>query len=245
MSITVCMPQMPVVKGDIAVNMAAHLAMIARCANESADVVAFPELSLTGYELALANSLAVTPHAAHFAELSAAAIAHKMVVIAGCPLRTEANKPAIGAVICFPDGTVDFYEKQYLHAGEAEYCAAGSQDYWFDLKGRRVGLAICADFAAPEHALGLRQQGVDLYIVSALISEAGFAHDARVLADIATTHQMPVLLSNHISETGGWVASGRNTVWDGSGDMAFCSASKEACLVVCTVSDAGVSAFQR
>ncbi len=232
----ISLPQLPVFKADFQRNLEQHAEMVRRSAHVGADLVVFPELSLTGYELELLQSLAVSPSAEHFAELSNAAVEHNTVVIAGCPLvRDGESMPAIGAVICFPDTRVEFYCKQFLHEGEGNSCSAGSSDYFFELRGSRLALAICADFANPLHAQGVAEQGADLYLVSALISEAGYKKlDSEILSHLARRHQMPVILSNHISRTGGWDTFGHNAVWDAKGKRTLSTNSRDSCMLLCT-----------
>ena len=233
--LTISLAQLPVVKGDLSANLAIHLNAIAQAASQGADLVVFPELSLSGYELEMAEQLAVAEQADNFAALSAAAVQHKVMLIAGCPLRGKAGaKPMIGAVICFADGKVEFYAKQYLHPGEQQYCSPGHQDYLFSLKGQRIALAICADFAAPEHSLKARQKGADIYLVSALISGSGFIDDAKILSEIAAKQQFSVLLSNHISTTGGWATCGNSSIWNRTGELIGCSQSSRSCLLLVT-----------
>lgn len=217
--------------------------MVRRSAQAGADLVVFPELSLTGYELELLQALAVPPSAEHFTELSNAAVEHNTVVIAGCPLVPDGESmPAIGAVICFPDARVEFYCKQYLHEGEGNYCSAGSSDYLFELRGYRLALAICADFANPFHAQDAAEQGADLYLVSALISEAGYEPDSEILSHLAQRHQMPVMLSNHISRTSGWDTFGHNAVWDATGKRALSTNSRDSCMLLCTFEGQNIQA---
>ncbi len=240
--IIISLAQVPVAKGDVVKNISSHLAMIEQSSSFGADVVVFPELSLTGYELELVQELAFSQEPSNFAELSQASVKHNLIVIAGCPLETENSiKPTIGAVICFPNGTIDFYSKQYLHDGEEKYCSPGSEDYLFNVKGNLIGLAICADFSYPEHSFRVAERDADVYIASALISDSGFEVDAKILSNIAFTYKFPVLLSNHISPTGGWVVCGNNTVWDASGQVVLSSESKEQCLVLCTITGHEVS----
>lgn len=243
--IVISLAQVPVIKGDVPGNLASHLTMVEQSSSLGADVVVFPELSLTGYELELVQELAFHQDQTDFSELSQAAVKHNIIVIAGCPLKTEgAAKSTIGAVICFPDGCTEFYSKQYLHDGEGKYCSSGVHDYLFNVKGHRIGLAICADFSVPDHALSVVNKGAEIYLVSALISPSGFEADAQRLSDIASTHKLPVLLSNHISHTGGWETCGNDTVWDASGNVVLSSESKEQCLVLCTVAGDKLSAVK-
>lgn len=245
-TVTISLAQIPVEKGNWAVNLATHLTMIRQACAENADVVVFPELSLTGYELELAAELALPPEPSHFQALSQAAVEHNLIVIAGCPLiSAHGSQPNIGAVICFADGEIQFYAKQYLHPGEERYCSPGTMDYIFDVKGHRIALAICADFTAAEHARQARRAGVDAYIVSALISEKGFVADAERLSSIASEHRIPVLLSNHISVTGGWQACGNNSVWDTYGQLVASSGSADAGLVLCILKGNDITASPR
>ncbi len=240
---TVGLVQMAATKENFALNLQCHLDMIAKASAFQTDVIVFPELSLTGYELELAAEMAISPEAVNFRELSHAAVSHHVIVVAGCPLRAqEGMKPTIGAVICFPDGRVEFYSKQYLHAGEAELFSAGATDYLLEVKGYRMALAVCADFAEPEHGRRARLSGADIYIVSALISESGFPSDACILSEIAHNNEFTVMLSNHVSMTGGWKTCGKNSVWNSRGEHVFCSSSQDSGLVLCTLASHSIEA---
>lgn len=235
--ITISLPQVPIIKGNITENLNIHLEYIEKSALHGAHVVVFPELSLTGYELQLAEKLAFQANCLTFKILSQSAIDNNIIVIVGCPLANKNSKPLIGALICFPDGNTELYAKQYLHQGEDKYCSAGVKDYIFSVAGYRIALAICADFCVPKHAQNAVEKGADLYIVSAMISESGYENDASILSDISTKYKMPVLLSNHISSTGEWDACGKNSVWVTSAGIELCTKSKQVCLLLCTISD--------
>ncbi|REC95233.1 carbon-nitrogen hydrolase family protein [Kushneria indalinina] len=234
--ITIALAQPPVIRGAVADNLATHLTYIEQAAHYGADVIVFPELSLIGYEPDLLAPLAMSRSAETFDTLCAAATTHNMVVIAGCPLLNEGGKPSIGALICFPDGQHTLYAKQHLHDGEAAYCAPGHADCLFTVNGVRLALAICADFAHRAHAEAAAAQQADVYLVSALISEAGYETDAQLLAGIAQRHQFPVLLSNHISNTGGWQTCGRSGAWNARGERVVGAEGNDAALVLCTIS---------
>jgi len=236
-SLQIGLAQIPVKDGDVKYNLAGHLEAIELAARHRVDVLLFPELSLTGYELSLAKELAYQPEAVAFAALSKAAVKSNSIIIAGCPLQmVDHSMPAIAAVICFPDGRVEFYRKQYLHPGEERYCAAGERDYFFKVKGVRLALAICADFCNPEHAQRAKENEADLYLVSALISTAGYHEDSAKLSLVAQQNQLPVLLSNHISETGGWTAHGGNSVWNKRGHKIVASEGCERGILTCVFS---------
>lgn len=234
--VTISLAQVPVTRGEVCANLERHLKMIEQSSYYDADVVVFPELSLTGYELDLAAELAFSPSPSNFKELSQASVENEIITIAGCPLKVNNDsKPTIGAVICFPDGTVQFYSKQHLHEGEGTYCSFGLSDYFFKVNGHQIALAICADFTELEHSRRAKKLGSDIYVVSALISKNGFEPDSKILSEIASEQGFPVLLSNHISVTGGWETCGKNSVWNSHGELVNNSSSKEYGLVLCNI----------
>ncbi|WP_180834118.1 carbon-nitrogen hydrolase family protein, partial [Vibrio parahaemolyticus] len=103
--VTISLAQIPIVRGDLCGNIENHIKMIKKSSSYKADVVVFPELSLTGYELDLVAELAFSPEPLSFKELSQASVENEIIVIAGCPLKANnSSKPTIGAVVCFPDG---------------------------------------------------------------------------------------------------------------------------------------------
>ena len=240
-AITIALAQLPVTKAAVNDNLQRHLAYIERAAALGANVVAFPELSLTGYELALLSQLAMPRDDATFAALSAAAVATNTVVIAGCPLHNPNGKPHIAAVICFPNGEHTFYLKQHLHEGEEVYCAPGYESGLINVNGTRIALAVCADFTHPSHAATAAKQQADVYLASALISPGGYATDAELLATIAKRHQLPVLLANHIFTTGGWQTCGNSGGWNAAGELTVKANGTQPSLVLCRIHQGAIS----
>lgn len=64
----ICIAQTRPVKGDIEQNIQNHKEMIHSVVSHDADMVIFPELSLTGYEPELAEQLATTKDDDRFEE---------------------------------------------------------------------------------------------------------------------------------------------------------------------------------
>jgi predicted amidohydrolase len=91
--------QVPSTRGDIATNIVTHAATIAAAAKHGVRVLVFPELSLTGYEPDLAAELAITGMEKRLAPLSALARQHQIEVVLGAPLRADAAKPYLGAIL--------------------------------------------------------------------------------------------------------------------------------------------------
>ncbi len=240
-TINIALAQLPISKAAVGENLQMHLTYIERAAALGAHVVAFPELSLTGYELALLSQLAMPRNDKTFAALSAAAEANNIVVIAGCPLHNPNGKPYIAAVICFPNGENTFYIKQHLHEGEDVYCGLGHESGLINVNGTRIALAVCADFTHPSHAATAAAQQADVYLASALISPGGYANDAELLAAIAKRHKLPVLLANHISTMGGWQTCGNSGGWNTAGELSVKACSTQPSLVLCHIHHGALS----
>lgn len=238
---SIALAQIPVVKASISENLQTHLAYIEHAATQEADVVVFPELSLTGYELELLGQLALSPDDEVFKILTKAAITTNTVVIAGCPLENPGGKPYIAAVICFPDGEHTFYQKQHLHDGESKYCAPGHESCLINVNGTRIALAICADFTHPSHSATAAAQQADMYLASALISPGGYAQDVQLLSMIAKRHQLPVLLVNHMSITGGWQTCGHSGVWNSLGELTLVVNATQPGIVLCRINQGVVN----
>ncbi|MBU2899328.1 carbon-nitrogen hydrolase family protein [Vibrio hepatarius] len=239
--LTIALSQCPVTRGGFQSNLDHHLTHIEHSAFLGAQLIVFPELSLTGYELDIANENALKPSDRIFKDLSKASKNNDIIVIAGCPLATQSSKPQIGAVICFPCGNIEFYSKQYLHDGEEQYCLPGEKDYQFTIGEHKIALAVCADFSEPEHSKRAIKKAADVYIASALISPSGYQHDAEILSNIAFRHQIPTLLCNHISTTGGWETCGNNSIWDLNGKLIASSDNNQPGVLLCTMSEVSIS----
>ncbi|WEF35607.1 carbon-nitrogen hydrolase family protein [Pseudoduganella chitinolytica] len=224
--------QAVVARGDIAANVARHGLLARRAAGEGARLALFPELSLTGYEPALAAQLALRPDDVRLAPLRDAAASAGIVIVAGAPLANPDGKPHIAALTFHPDGRIDTYTKQYLHPGEETAFAAGSGGAAFDVAGSRIVLAVCVDITHAEHAAAAARDGAQLYAASVLVSVNGYAADAALLQGYAAAHRMPVLMANHGGATGGWEIAGRSALWNERGELVAAVPGDGECVLV-------------
>jgi predicted amidohydrolase len=222
------------IKGDIKANVKAHVAMAKLAAERGATLVVFPELSLTGYEPALAAILATKPSDPRLAPLARCSQRHGITIIVGAPVLRARGKPFIGAWI-FSSEQTSLYRKHHLHPGEERFFSEGKAgSRIISVGGVRIGTAICADTNHASHAQTAAQRGARLYAAGVLISASGYAADARNLRRIARTHAMPVLMANHGSPSGGYQSAGRSAIWDEKGRCLAEAPSSGTALVVAT-----------
>jgi predicted amidohydrolase len=206
------------VKGELEKNLQTHIQFIERAAKEGVNLIVFPELSLTGYEPELAAKLAINLDSPCLAPLKALAIGLNITIIAGAPLRLTSEKPQLGAFILSPHFST-VYAKQHLHPGEEVFFLPGSEAYVVAVNHMKVGVAICADISQASHPKEAARLGATLYAAGVLITPGGYAADASLVQSYAQRHHMAVVLANHSSPTGAYLAAGRSAIWDERGQF--------------------------
>jgi predicted amidohydrolase len=131
------------------------------------DLVVFPELFLSDYDLAVVATRAMTLDAAPIAELRKAAAASSTAVAVGFAERRGSAVFNSLALIDEGGDLVDVYRKIYLFGDEQSVFAAGDDLILAELAGRVVGPQICFDVEFPEPSRALAKAGADLLLTVA------------------------------------------------------------------------------
>lgn len=161
--------------GDKAANLAKIKNFVVEGAKQGVDILAFPELALTGYEsneaLSLHRELAETIPGPAVEEIAALAREHDMYVTFGMPEQDADDKDTnyIACPFIGPEGLVGTYRK--LHLGtppvftESQCFTGGNELPVFATRFGPVGVQICADFwVFPELSRILTLKGARLII---------------------------------------------------------------------------------
>lgn len=219
------------VRGDLEENIARHLRLIRAAASFGADLIVFPELSLTGYELDLARELQLEPEDPRLEPLRGAARKYDLHVLVGGPWRSGLEKPWLGAFLISPERSVA-YAKIHVHESEDEYFAAGEDGCVVSIRGVRAGIAICADTNFPAHAADAAANGADIYVASVMKTEEKYPGHADKLKDYALRHGMAVLTANYAGCTGNRTSAGKSAIWNERGELiAQARATGEALVI--------------
>ncbi|WP_428555821.1 carbon-nitrogen hydrolase family protein [Pseudomonas edaphica] len=219
-ALTLAAAQTTSIAGDVPGNIQGHLRFMQAAAEQGVQLLVFPELSLTGYEPALAAQLAITPEDVLLAPLREMAQELRMTAVVGMPIRLAPGSGVfIGALVLGADGSLAVYTKQHLHPGEEVAFVAGQGGAALEWANERIALAVCADFSHASHPRLAAEAGATVYAAGVLISEGGYATDSALLQGYAAEHRMLVLMANHGGPSGGYTCAGRSAIWSADGTL--------------------------
>lgn len=219
------------IRGDVDANVAQHVRLVRVAAEEQAQVLVFPELSLTGYELDLANDLAFSQRDPRLAPLIEVASSYSMTLIAGAPVRIR-SLLHIGAFIISPDRTVGLYTKHHLGAfstsascdgvvppAEATVFHPGNRNPLVVFDGNTAAVAVCADTGRPSHPQEAANRGARIYLASMFVIPFEFMRETANLRAYAVQHSMTVALANYGGPSGGLASGGGSAIWSERGEL--------------------------
>src|SRR6218665_3393965 len=110
----ICVAQTRSIKGNVLKNIENHLKFIELAIAFRADLIIFPELSLTGYEPELAVQLASDADDARLQVFQEISDKNQVTIGVGMPIKSPAGI-RIGMIIFQPEQDRLVYAKQYLH----------------------------------------------------------------------------------------------------------------------------------
>jgi predicted amidohydrolase len=152
MSIRVAIAQINPRLGDLQANLALYEEKIRQGIKERADLLIFPELSLTGYYLRdMVPSVALSANSAEMNKLKQ--LSRKLAFVAGL-VEESADHRFFNSAVYFEDGEVrHVHRKVYLPTygmfDEQRYFARGDRIRAFDSKFGRMALLVCEDLWHP------------------------------------------------------------------------------------------------
>lgn len=233
--------------GDVKTNLEKHLDLISQAQASGADLIVFPELSLTGYCLQdLAPSVAHHPVADDplFAPLMQAS--RKIDMVVGFVDEDTRHRFFIASAYLSAGNLLHVHHKTHLPTyglfDEGRFFAWGDQVRAFDTKFGRVGLLICEDFwhASPPYLLWL--DGADVLLFSSASPGRGInaqpaLESARWVEDInrayASLFTCFVVHSNRVGFEDGLNFWGGSTVFDPNGGLVSrCPYHEEALSII-------------
>lgn len=212
----ICVAQIRPFKGDIERNMMAHKRLLDIAASNQADVVVFPELSLTGYEPKLATQLATHQDDQKMDDLQAISDAKQVTICVGLPTQRDSGV-CISMIIFQPNQSRRTYSKRHLHADELPYFVPGQEQIILTVGNKKLAPAICYESLLPEHSADASTAGAQIYLASVAKSASGTAKAFKHYPEIAQKYSMMVFMSNCIGPCDDFEGVGKSAVWNSSG----------------------------
>lgn len=211
------------VAGDIGKNIEKHLELVAVAVEQRADLIFFPELSLTGYEPTLARELATHQDDPRLDVFQKQSDAHNLIISVGMPLLSDVGVQdagvRIGMILFLPEQSRVSYAKQLLHSDELSFFVPGHEQLTLNLPGHTLAPAICFESLQASHSNDAARAGADIYLASVAKSAIGLGKAYSHFPTIAKQHMMTVLMANSVGPSDNFVSAGQSAIWSNRGEL--------------------------
>jgi NAD+ synthase (glutamine-hydrolysing) len=239
----VVMAQLNLMVGDISGNTQLVIDAASQAIEEyQADVIAFPELTLTGYppeDLLFRPSMKIRIDRALASLLAADLNIH---IIVGYPLQ-EGQYLYNALAVIKGKQVLATYRKQHLPNyqvfDEKRYFTPGSSPCLIDIKGMSVAMTICEDMWEPEPTRQAKAAGAELLINinASPFDTSKLMQRLKLLRNRAETYQLPIIYVNLIGGQDELVFDGGSIAIDAKGDCRVAGPSFVSRLIPVTLSE--------
>ncbi len=233
MKLTLALAQMNTRLGDVQSNLEKHLTLTKQARAAGADLIIFPELSLTGYVLQdLASTVAHRPHADDPVFKPLLEASRDIDMMLGFVDEDSRHRFFIAAAYLSGGEVLHVHHKVYLPTyglfDEGRFFAWGDAVRAFDTRFGRLGMLICEDFwhASPPYLLWL--DGADLMLFASASPGRGLNQEPQlesarwvehINAAYASLFTTFVAHTNRVGYEDGLNFWGGSTVYDPNGDL--------------------------
>ena len=193
MKINLALAQINTTLGNVQANLAKHLDLIKEARQQGADLVVFPELSLTGYILQdLVPTVACRPQADDPVFHNLLEASHKIDVVVGFVDEDARHRFYIALAYLAQGQVLHVHHKVYLPTyglfDERRFFAPGDRIQAFDTRFGRMGILICEDFWHVSPPYLLWQDGADLLVFSSASPGRGLNHSSQLVSSAWVEH---------------------------------------------------------
>jgi predicted amidohydrolase len=218
--------------GDIAANVSLHLEALAEAKTAGANLVVFPELSLTDYELEPdLRALAIEAHSPQIDTIARAC--HGIAATVGFIEALDGMFYNSAATLA--EGRVQTIHRKislpnYGRLREAERYTTGTRLDLHAIDGWQTAMLICADTWDPALPWLVALKGCDVLLVpiASALDAVDMAFDNPTGWDVnlrhtAMTYGLPVVMCNHCGQRPGLRFWGGSRVLDANGKTLACA----------------------
>jgi predicted amidohydrolase len=214
----ICAVQYRSVFDDLRANIERQLDFVQAAAKGGAELIFFPELSLTGYRPATAAACALEAADPALEVFQQASDSLSVRIAVSAPLKSN-DGVRIGQWWFAPRQRRRTYAKQILHEDELPYFARGDAQLIVSAGARMIAPAICFESLQESHAARAAQLGANVYAASVAKSAAGIARARVHYPEIARRHGMFVVMSNSVGPVDDYLGAGGSAAWGPDGKL--------------------------
>lgn len=214
----VCIAQNKPIRGDINANIKNHMPLISKAIEAGADLIIFPELSLSSYEPSRNHELAIDKKDARLDYFQVISDEHDITIIISAPIKTLQGV-TISLLIFKPFKELSSYSKQHLHEDELPYFVPSLDSDNIIGEEPKIALAICYETSITSHNQSAKEKGAEIYLSSVAKSKEGVIKGYEQLSNIAKSYAMITMMSNNVGPCEEYECMGSSAVWDKSGNL--------------------------
>lgn len=233
MKITLGLAQINTCLGNVQANLEKHLEIVREARQQGADLLIFPELSLTGYVLQdLVSSVARRPSAEDEIFRPLLQASRELDLVVGFVDEDQRHRFFIAAAYLAQGEVTHVHHKVYLPTyglfDEGRFFAWGDAIRAFDTRFGRMGILICEDFwhASPPYLLWL--DGAEVLLFTSASPGRGLNREAqlesarwveRINRAYASLFTNFVIHANRVGYEDGLNFWGGSTAFDPDGEL--------------------------
>ena len=228
MTVKIALAQTNFLVGDIAANVE-NILRVTRLAHDQlgADLVVFPELTVTGYP---AEDLLLRPDFIEEANEAVVRLVsllpNDIGVVIGFPEQSSTKRYNSAAVL-YEGKVIATYRKRALPNygvfDEQRYFSAGDQSCVFEFKGEKIGLTICEDVWHPGIIDANKSEGANVLLsLNASPFNAGKVMQREdVICTQVRAAQIPLVYVNQVGGQDELIFDGASFAVDAQGEIVF------------------------
>jgi predicted amidohydrolase len=222
---------------DVPANLSRVQTVLDSC--KDVDLVLFPELFLSGYEVTDAHAVCIDPDGPELGVLRQAARDNDTAIVVGAAERVADGVANSALCISRRGELAGVYRKTHLFGAEAGSYVPGDELVTVELEGRTLGLMICFDVEFPEVARTLALRGADLLVTISANPEA-FRRDHEVFVPArALENGVPHLYVNRVGRQEEITFGGTSMAIDPEGTVLSAAGPTDEQLLHAEIGDAG------
>lgn len=214
----ICIAQTKSTSGGVKQNTQNHISFIKRAIRLNADLIVFPELSLTNYAPRVTQTIDINTYVNPLKSFQD--LANKHAICCGIGMPTYKNDAPYISLVLFQANTSPLiYSKQILHDDETPYFKNGTEQVYLHINNTKIAFGICYESLQEAHFLNAHKNDVDVYIASVAKTQNGINKAFKHFPEIAKNYSTPILMTNCVGECEDFISAGQSAAWNSRGEL--------------------------